>query len=283
VTAAVLLFFVLTYVTMPAAVGTCNLAAFNKEPCGVMDGVSKRLAKKCEVAFDNNFGVSNNAGSYTAWLTNGGSHLPSPGTCADEERRAVVVPGGTGPPGWDVQFTGRLHGKNRAGPGTCTCSRGGRVSAGATVKVGTASVPAPPSPLSQPGGGAAAAAAALPGGPASALPPPTANYMAAIEERFAAMHLAIEDAAAKASKVADTLQALAVADAKAEAAAEAEITVKARILAEQKAKDEADANALAVADAKSFDPVAVCFVLISISLLSKVVHIPLCFFFQYCV
>ena len=82
------------------------------------------------------------------------THLPSPGTCADEERRVVVVPGGTGPPGWGwVQFTGsRLHGKNRAGPGICTCSGGG-VSAGATVKVGTASVPAPPSPLSQPGGG----------------------------------------------------------------------------------------------------------------------------------
>ena len=86
------------------------------------------------------------------------TRVSSPGTGADEERRVVVVPGGTGPPGWDVQVaTGRrLHyGKNRTGPGTCTCSGGG-VSAGATVKVGTASVPAPPPSLSQHGGGAAA-------------------------------------------------------------------------------------------------------------------------------
>ena len=71
------------------------------------------------------------------------THVSSPGTCADEERRVVVVSGGTGSPRWDVQFIGRLHGKNRAGPGTCTCSGGGVSGTGATVKVGTTPVPAP--------------------------------------------------------------------------------------------------------------------------------------------
>ena len=85
-------------------------------------------------------------------------HVSSPGTGDDKERGAeVMVPGG-GPPRQE-QFRG-VYDSNRAGLGSSTTKSddahrsgsGGRAAGpGVTAKVGTTSLPAPPSPLPPPG------------------------------------------------------------------------------------------------------------------------------------